>query len=378
MENKTVAIAGAGIAGYAAAAAFVRHGFKVRIYERSQDPREFGAGLYLKENSLTIFDRLGLSDRIEASGARLLGTRLIDEKGRTIVQRSLNGERLIVALRADVHTALRDAAIEGGAELITNTKVRAASAHGVLHLDDGTDAKADLVIGADGLNSRVRESLGLTRINAVLGDGATRVLIPREEEAYASEYWSGQRRVGVAPCSDDQTYVFIIGPEKDPRGVRLPLDRAHWTKSFPHLESIFARVADDAGVHHPHSFVLCKQWSKGRAVIIGDAAHAQPPNFGQGAGLAIAASWQLAETLAGAADVETGLQDWERNARPRVDMVQRLTTAYDIAGYKWPPALAPLRSRVFSGLAKFPATSRKWEYYWRGGVDAPATVGQRA
>jgi hypothetical protein len=52
--------------------------------------------------------------------------------------------------------------------------------------------------------------------------------------------------------------------------------------------------------------------------------------------------------------------------------VQRLTTAYDIAGYKWPPAFAGLRSKIFQTLSSTPSTASRWEYYWRGGMDAPA------
>jgi 2-polyprenyl-6-methoxyphenol hydroxylase-like FAD-dependent oxidoreductase len=369
--NRTVAVAGGGIAGFAAAAALARHGFDVTIYEASDEPREFGAGIYLKENSLQVLDQLGISEALAAKGARLKAVRLVDEAGKRIANRDVDKERLIVTLRADLHAALRDAALDAGVELVTRRRVSGASPDGVLHFEDGDEVKADLVIGADGVHSRVRDSLGLTRVNAVLGDGATRVLIPRQEEPYSTEYWSGQRRVGIAPASPDQTYVFIIGPEREERGRRLPLDRGYWTEAFPHLEDVFARVTDDAGVHHAHPFVLCQSWAAGRVAIVGDAAHAQPPNFGQGAGLAIAATWQLAETLAGGRDVNDGLVDWEERSRRRVDWVQRLTTAYDIAGYKWPPAFAGLRSKIFQTLSSTPSTSR-WEYYWRGGMDAPA------
>jgi 2-polyprenyl-6-methoxyphenol hydroxylase-like FAD-dependent oxidoreductase len=369
MSKRTVAIAGAGIAGFAAAAALTRHGFDVRIYERSEEPREFGAGIYLKENSLPIFDALGIGERIANSGVRMKSARIVDETGTIIVDRQLDKERLIVVLREEVHGALRDVALAGGAELITGRKVVGASRNGVLFLEGGESVEADLVIGADGVHSRVRESLRLTRTNRLLGDGATRVVIPREEEPYSTEYWSGQHRVGVAPCSKDLTYCFIIGPEREPRVTRLPLDKEYWTQKFPHLASVFARVT--GGVHHAHPFITCKSWVAGRAAIIGDAAHAQPPNFGQGAGVAIVASWQMAEILATHDDIAQGLLAWEKVARPRVNMVQWLTTAYDIAGYKWPPALAPMRAWLFRTLSKAPVTSRKWEYYWRGGCDAP-------
>jgi 2-polyprenyl-6-methoxyphenol hydroxylase-like FAD-dependent oxidoreductase len=370
-KNRTAVVAGGGIAGFAAAAALVRHGFDVTVYEESEEPREFGAGIYLKENSLQVLDELGVAERLIKGGVRLRAVRIVDETGKTIVSRATHEERLIVALRADLHTALRDAALDGGAELVTRRRVVGATPEGVLRFDNGDEVTADLVVGADGVHSRVRESLGLTRMNALLGDGATRVLIPREEEPYSTEYWSGQHRVGIAPCSEDLTYAFIIGPEREARARRLPLDREYWTELFPHLEGVFARVADDAGVHHAHPFVYCQSWISGRVAIVGDAAHAQPPNFGQGAGLAIAAAWELAEVLDNARDIDRGLVRWEKQARPRVNMVQRLTTAYDIAGYMWPPAFAGVRSQLFQTISAIPATAQKWEYYWRGGMDRP-------
>ncbi|MGI5157342.1 FAD-dependent monooxygenase [Microbispora sp. CA-102843] len=369
----TVAIAGAGIAGFAAAAALARKGFAVRVYERSEEPREFGAGIYLKENSLPVFDDFGVGERIAERGVRIRAARIVDETGTVIVNRSVEQERLIVALRADVHNLLREAAVQAGAELVTGRTVTGADPAGRLLFADGDAVEADLVIGADGLHSSVRESLSLTRVKGTLGDGATRVVIPRTEadEAYSTEYWSGRHRVGVAPCSEDLTYVFIIGPEDEERVRRLPLDREYWTEQFPHLKHVFDRVSDDMGVHHAHPYVECTSWTSGRVAIIGDAAHAQPPNFGQGAGVAVAAAWRMAETLADHSDISVGLLEWERRTRPGIDMVQRLTTVYDVAGYAWPEELAPVRAGIFHDLSLHPMISSQWEYWWRGGVEAP-------
>jgi len=370
----TVAIAGAGIAGFAAAAALARKGFDVRVYERSEEPREFGAGIYLKENSLPVFDDFGVGERLAARGVRIRAARIVDETGTIIVNRSVEQERLIVALRADVHNLLREAAVEAGAELVTGRTVTGADAAGRLLFADGGDVEADLVVGADGLHSAVRESLGLTRVKGTLGDGATRVVIPRTEadEPYSTEYWSGRHRVGVAPCSEDLTYVFIIGPEDEERVRRLPLDREYWTEQFPNLKHVFDRVGDDIGVHHAHPYVECTSWAAGRVAIIGDAAHAQPPNFGQGAGVAIAGAWRMAETLAEHSDIAEGLREWERRTRPGIEMVQRLTTVYDVAGYAWPEELAPVRAGIFHDMSLHPAIAPQWEFWWRGGVEAPA------
>jgi 2-polyprenyl-6-methoxyphenol hydroxylase-like FAD-dependent oxidoreductase len=372
MSKPTAAVAGAGIAGLAAAAALAQRGFDVRIFERTEDPREFGAGLYLKENSLPVLDRLGAGEAIAASGVRIRSVRIADERGRIIVTRSTEHERLIVVKRGVLHAALRDAALRAGAELVTGTTVTGARPDGTLLIDGGAPVRADLVIAADGRGSLIRESLGLTRVNKTLGSGATRLLIPREErDLVSTEYWAGSRRVGVVPCSADETYLFIIGPENDPRATRVPLDREYWTTALPRLASVFARIPDDAGVHHAHAYVNCRSWTAGRVAIIGDAAHAQPPNLGQGAGLAIALADQLADLVSAAGDIPTALKTWEHQVRSKANMVQRITTAYDLLGNHTPEPLLPLRARTFHGLSTFKPTASQWEFYWRGGVNAP-------
>jgi 2-polyprenyl-6-methoxyphenol hydroxylase-like FAD-dependent oxidoreductase len=376
MTKRTAAVAGAGIAGLAAAAALARRGFEVRVFERTEDPREFGAGLYLKENSLPVLDSLGAGDEVAGSGVRIRSARIVDERNRVIVTRSTEAERLIVVERAVLHAALRDAALRAGVTLVTSTTVAGARPDGTLLLEGGDrePVRADIVIAADGRNSRIRESLGLTRANRTLRSGATRLLIPRQEEALSTEYWAGSRRVGVVPCSADHTYVFIIGPEKDQRAVRVPVDRAYWTSVLPRLAGVFERIGDDAGVHHAHAYVTCRAWTAGRVAIIGDAAHAQPPNLGQGAGLAIALAARLADQVAAGPDVPEALRTWEQQARPKANMVQRITTAYDLVGNGTPAALLPLRARTFHGLSTFRPTAGQWEFYWRGGVSAPAPL----
>lgn len=373
---RTVAIAGAGIAGFAAAAAFAHHGWKVTVFERTESPREFGAGIYLKENSLPVLDTLGISERLFQSGVRLRELQIVDEWQEVIVRREVPNERVLVVLRAELHRALQDCAEALGVELVTNAPVTAARPDGHLVLEGGREVKADVVIGADGFHSRVRDTLGLAQVVMTLGDGATRLVIPRQEEPISVEYWSGRRRVGIAPCSAELSYVFIIGPESDERAVRLPVDKDYWIAALPHLAHVFDRISDDQGVHHAHPFVRCHRWVAGRAAIIGDAAHAQPPNLGQGAGLAIAAAWRLARTLSESVDIEAGLRRWEAIERPIVDGVQRVTTAYDVAGYLWPPVVAPARAALFRFLSQWGPTQRRWEWWWRGGCARPQAAAE--
>ncbi len=372
-QRRTAVVAGAGIAGLSVAASLARAGFAVQILERSAEPREFGAGIYLKENSLPVLDELGAGDRVARHGVRIRAVRIVDERQATIVTRDTGAERVIVALRAELHGALLDAALAAGVSLRTRATVTGAHPDGRLALADGTEVGADVVIGADGFSSAVRDSLGLARRTRTLGDGATRVLVPRREQPYSTEYWAGHVRVGIAPCSEDLSYVFLIGPERDPRAVRVPVDRDYWSRALPHIADVFERISDDSGIHHPHPYVSCHRWTAGRVAIVGDAAHAQPPNLGQGAGLAIAAGWELARRLTPGGDTAEQLQAWERSVRPAMDTVQRITTAYDVAGYGWPLAAQRARAELFHRLSTFRPAARKWEYYWRGGCPAPAS-----
>ncbi|MFC5337004.1 FAD-dependent oxidoreductase [Leucobacter denitrificans] len=378
--TKHIAIAGGGIAGLAAAASFAKLGFDVDVYEQGNNLREIGAGIYVKENTFDVLDELGLSERIESAGVRINAARIVDQDQVIVTSRDVSKERLVVCLRSELHNALRDRAIELGAKIHTGRRVVGADPKGVLHFSDGEQVEADLVIGADGLHSRVRDSLQLARLKVGLGDGATRVLVPKHpnEAPFSTEHWSGQLRVGIAPCSEEYTYLFIIGPEKDRRATRVPLDKSYWKRNFPHLAQYFDAVVPEMSVHHRHEVVYCDSWVKGRVAIIGDAAHAQPPNFGQGAGVAICAAWELAECLAAEEDVRDALHDWEKTTRPRINMVQGLTTAYDILNYKWPRPLTPLRSKLFTAISKSSVLSKPWEFYWRGGRVEPRELGNYA
>ena len=371
---RTAAVAGAGIAGLAAAAALARRGLEVTVFEKSENPREFGAGIYLKENSLPVLDQLGAGGEVAASGVAIRAARIVDERKRIIVSRSTEAERLIVVARGVLHGALLRAALDAGVTLVTGAAVTAAATDGTLRLAGRDPVRVDLVVAADGWHSQVRESLGLTKVSRTLGSGATRLLIPRQEEPLSTEFWAGSRRVGIAPCSADASYVFIIGPEQDPRTVRVPVDRDYWASVLPHLAGVFDRITDEMGVHHAHAYVACRAWSAGRVAIVGDAAHAQPPNFGQGAGLAIAAAWRLAELAGASSDIPEALWEWERQVRPAADMVQRLTTVYDLVGCRTPATLLPLRAKVFHGLSSFRPAAKRWEFWWRGGVPTPSSA----
>jgi 2-polyprenyl-6-methoxyphenol hydroxylase-like FAD-dependent oxidoreductase len=237
---------------------------------------------------------------------------------------------------------------------------------------DGAAFNADLVVGADGYRSAIRERLGLTASFQWLTDGATRILAPRvgvEREGLTVESWSGDCRVGVVPCSRDQLYLYMIGPEANERARALPVDKAFWKSRFPQLADIIERLPD-SGRHDLLSLGRARSWSSGRVAIIGDAAHAQPPNMGQGAGLAMANASALAALLDQCDDVSTALQRWEAARRPVSDAIQLWSYRYGLLCQGVPARLLRSRVALVKTIGRVGYTSRKWGYLWRGGLAA--------
>jgi 2-polyprenyl-6-methoxyphenol hydroxylase-like FAD-dependent oxidoreductase len=355
--TRTAEIAGGGIAGLAMAWALARRGWRVTVHERSPEIREIGAGIFLMSNSLSIFEHHDIAAPILKRSIRLEATERREYDGRLIQKRMLSGDdRWLVVPRSDLVLGLAAVARQEGAEIRTGSQAVSIDPNGTLTLDTGEVRKADLVIVADGFRSKLRTQLGLTEFARERSSGATRLIFPRtaaETEPMAREYWSGRRRVGIAPCAPDLTYAYLSCPNSDQRGVTVPIDVASWQDAFPTIAPFFERLpqAIDA-TRHPYAYAKASAWSKGRAVIIGDACHALPPTLAQGAGLAIVNGYALAETLAVEPDIGHALAEWERKYRPIAEQTQYWSIMLDVLTTRWPRPLSFMRRAVLWGIGR--------------------------
>ena len=324
-------IAGAGIGGLTAAIALAQRGWSVTVHERAPNLRTFGAGIYIWSNGLRVLKALGAYDQATV-GAHIgpqFHTR--DHNDTTMEEIPINGPgdaRLITILRETLINTLVDVARKNNVEIRTNSAATGATPEGELLLADGSARKADLVVGADGINSNVRDSLDLMLYRKHLGYGAIRMLIPRaegdvppEDENRYIEYFTGTRRILYTPASERDLYVALCCAADDADALRVPADRDLWTESFPHLAHLIARFGD-AGRWDAFEVVKLKRWSKGRVAILGDAAHAMPPYLGQGGGCALMNGLALADAVGGAADIPQALEQWEERERPLTEHTQ--------------------------------------------------------
>jgi 2-polyprenyl-6-methoxyphenol hydroxylase-like FAD-dependent oxidoreductase len=347
MGPRHAEIVGAGFAALTAACALAQRGWSVRVHERADRLRASGAGIYIYENGLRVLEAVGAYEEAIA-GANAAHTRDVrDDHNRLLAVHRWEGSRVFSIVRQRVINALAAAAARAGAEIVTGSQGVRASPDGELVLADGESCKADLVIAADGSNSKLRDALGLVRKRRYLPDGCTRLLIdstPEERDAGGGrrtvEYWSGTRRLLYTPCSDDEIYLALVMLDRDNAGKQVPVRKEEWKRSFPHLAALIDRVDDD-GRYDRFELITLKRWSAGRVAIIGDAAHALPPNIGQGGGCAMMNALSLAVYLDQYDDVPSALAAWERAERPITDHTQRVSVLLGLPS-TWPPALRAL------------------------------------
>lgn len=346
-------VAGAGIAGLTVAGALASAGWTVRVHERNPELRELGAGILVFPNGVEALRAIGAYEQATAGCRTIDDWELRDHRNRVIQNGWMLSEveESFGILRPQLHRALEDNARRLGVEIVTRSRAVGATPDGELLLADGTVHKADLVIGADGVNSAVRDSLNMLRMRLDLGDGGGRHLVDRHpgdpDHTLVERWWRG-RRIGIQPCTDAQTYIFLCCPTADEQGRVQETDRGPWLECFPELSDFIERIPD-GGRWGSFTDVVSKYWCRGRVALLGDAAHAMAPNLGQNGCLGMHNAVALAEALEGRADVAATLPHWERAQRHVTDVTQRYSNRYGVIGTRWPAALQDVRSALVWG-----------------------------
>lgn len=339
MAGRLAAIlVGGGIGGLAASIALTRAGFDVTVLERQSAVRVSGSGIYIWENGLRTLAELGAAHVYE-NGFR----------GRFFEQRNAHNEvidagplsddlRLITIPRGQLVEGLRQAAVAAGVDIVTTTEVARIDAQGHVFCLGGRTLHADLVVGADGVWSVARRCLGLERVHELSEEGGIRAIIQGTQADLGEngqdryiEVWSGMRRLLITPISQSEIYLALTSMEGDLEAKKTPIDKGLWKASFPTWGHLIDRITD-AIAWSPYSIVKVSRWSAGQAAILGDAAHAQPPNLGQGAGMAMQSAVALGAAMTGVSDsrdIPAALTTWERDMRPLVDHCQKWSCLYN-------------------------------------------------
>ncbi len=320
--KRTAEIAGGGIAGLVTGLALAQKGWRVRIHERNAVLRMTREGIFIWENGLRVLGALGVLSQVIADGIRIVGYERRNRRGRKISSDSFGEDfRLYGHLRENLLTTLRDAFLETGGAIVFNSRAVAAHPDGYLHLSDGTSLRADLIVAADGVNSSIRDSLGLLKWRLSARQIGYRAVIPRApreiektSEGLYCEHWNGPRYLLYAPCAAGSAYVQLTSPASNSSGETVSIERKLWRSLFPDLAPIVDRIPENSRADR-FNIIRLESWSEGKVAVVGNAASAQPPLLGHGIGCTMMSAFSLAQTIDRTGGVIDGLATWELRER---------------------------------------------------------------
>ena len=383
-----VLICGAGIGGLSAAHTCLQSGFEVTVFEQAQVLHEIGAGVQISSNGTKVLSDLGLRDAVDAVGVRSQSFHVLTyETGEPIAEFPLGetaasyyGDVFYQLHRADLLAALSVPLPAGILRLgsrVVGIEQDNDGAAVILH--DGEVVYGDVVVGADGIHSIVRRSLGIDDDARFSGKLVWRALVPADRIA---EYGFGENFYGYTG-SDRMVWAYWVRPGQQFNfGGVVPSDEVHsegWDEtgdlddlraSFadanPRLSGLIGAI-DEAFITGLYDRDPLQNWTRGRVTLLGDSAHAMLPYLAQGACQSLEDAAVLARCLArhGSIAVADALADYELRRRPRTTKVQATARATSIFWLENDPIQVRARNGRMKGLAQIdPLSTSVWKWLY--------------
>jgi 6-hydroxynicotinate 3-monooxygenase len=344
-SHPRVAIIGGGLGGPSAAALLHRAGFEVKVYEQAAGFSRIGAGIHLSPNVVRVLQRIGIGQRLIETGVRPPAWVSREwDSGEILLDHTLGeeaearfGAPYLIVHRGDFHALLIEAlpagAIEFGKRLVD---LDASGDAARLGFADGSKAEADIVIGADGVRSRVRELLVGLDQPIYTGHVAHRSIFPRSllgdlELEDCSKWWGKKSSIMLYFITSSRREMYFVSSSPQAEWphdtASVPADLEALGAAFEGFHPTVRKVLDACPEASKWAMFDCAPlplWSRGRIVLLGDACHAMTPYMGQGAAMAIEDAAMLARCLEQSpADFDRAFRLYEANRKTRTARMQQ-------------------------------------------------------
>jgi 2-polyprenyl-6-methoxyphenol hydroxylase-like FAD-dependent oxidoreductase len=347
----SIAIIGAGMGGMAVAGTLRRAGFThVRIFEQASRFARIGAGIQMMPNSMKVLRGIGVEERLrEVAFAPYSHLNRDGYTGQATIElpmpESLYGAPYLCMHRADLHDAL--ASVVPPEIVHLNKKLSGLEQDGnsvTLSFADGASERADLVIGADGVHSIVRDLMVGPEKPYNRGRVAYRAVFPsslmngRDIGGSRTKWWGTDRHIVIYYTRKDRGEIYFVTSVPEP--VEW-MTRESWSAKgdVRELREAYKDFHEDVravleACPDCHKWAILERdplptWSVGRVVLLGDACHPMTPYMAQGAATSIEDAAVLARCLEEGEDsaVECALQRYEAHRKPRTSRIQAISSA---------------------------------------------------
>jgi len=341
-----IVIVGAGVGGLAAAASLLQHGHRVRVYEQAPQLGEVGAGIQMSANAVKVLDQLGLRARFEPSAVRPKAFEFRRYDTGELLHRLPLGEQheqrhgapYFQIHRSDLHGALQDAVRELGGSIALGAKAQRVQEHAdsvAVHFEDGADASAELIVGADGIKSTVRQHVLGSDQPSFTGQVAWRCTVPTARIPPAlrtdivSTVWCGPKNHAVTYYLRSGDLLNFVGCVERPAEEESWTAKRPWTEldaDYPGWHPMVRAVIDHVDRDQCFRWALNARvpsaiWNTARVTLLGDAVHATLPYMAQGAAMAIEDAAVLARVLDLPLPMQERLAIYARHRSPRTARV---------------------------------------------------------
>lgn len=336
MDNKTqifmntISIIGAGIGGLTLGNILKQHQYDFTIYEAAPEIKPVGAGIMMAVNAMQVFDQLGLKEKIENAGNKVHRIVIANESLQPIskteileLEAQYNSCNVAIH-RAELQRILAENLSTESIQLNHSLQKIEKRENYILDFENGNQIESQIVFGADGIKSPIRNQILKTGTIRNSGQKCWRGLLdfdlPEKHHQEAFEMWGKGKRFGFVKISDKKVYWYACVNEKSfGRSVEI----ADIFNDFDPLvlQLIEATASENIICNTISDLAPIPQWYSENLCLIGDAAHATTPNMGQGACQAIEDAYIIGKLLEKSQDFNTIFKTFQSIRRKKVDYI---------------------------------------------------------